>query len=140
MEKDTLFSKLNFQKKHQAEIGKKSGKRYINNRSRRNVINWPWPRHEHKYTKYKMCLSIMMFVCIKQHLSNVWSWIHEKVKQHWGSVEKSVAYKKVYIQSSVTEKKIRWAKKNVQAKVKLLACWTINIKKIWRDFLRFKNF
>ena len=82
----------------------------------------------------------MMFVCIKQHLSNVWSWIYEKVKQHWGSVEKSVAYKKVYIQSSVTEKKIRWAKKNVQAKVKLLACWTINIKKIWRDFLRFKNF
>ena len=25
---------------------------------------------------------------IKQHLSNIWSTIHEKVKQHWGWVEK----------------------------------------------------
>ena len=28
------------------------------------------PRHEHKYTKYKVCLSIMMVTCIKQHLNN----------------------------------------------------------------------
>ena len=28
-------------------------------------------RHGHKYTKYKMCLSIMMVICIKQHLSNI---------------------------------------------------------------------
>ena len=35
-----------------------------------------------------------MVICIKQHLSNIWSSIHEKVKQHWGWVEKSVAYKK----------------------------------------------
>ena len=25
---------------------------------------------------------------IKKHLSNIWSSIHEKVKQHWGWVEK----------------------------------------------------
>ena len=31
----------------------------------------------------------------KQHLSNIWSSVHEKVKQHWELVEKSVAYKKV---------------------------------------------
>ena len=36
----------------------------------------------------------MMLLCIKQHLSNIWSSIHEKVKQHWAWVEKSVAYKK----------------------------------------------
>ena len=32
----------------------------------------------------------MMIMCNKQHLSNTWSWIHEKVKQHWGCVDKSV--------------------------------------------------
>ena len=36
----------------------------------------------------------MMIICIKQHLSNIWSSVHEKAKQHWGRVEKSVAYKK----------------------------------------------
>ena len=30
----------------------------------------------------------MMVLCIKQHLSNLWSSIHEKVEQHWGSVGK----------------------------------------------------
>ena len=37
---------------------------------------------------------MMIVTCIKQHLSNIWSPIHEKVKQRWGWVEKSVAYKK----------------------------------------------
>ena len=27
---------------------------------------------------------MMMFKCIKQHQSNIWSSVHEKVKQHWG--------------------------------------------------------
>ena len=40
------------------------------------------------YTNYEMCLSMMMIQCNKQHLSNTWSWVHEKVKQHWGWVEK----------------------------------------------------
>ena len=35
----------------------------------------------------KMCLSIMIVICIKQHLSNNWGSIYEKVKQHWGWVE-----------------------------------------------------
>ena len=29
-----------------------------------------------------------MLICIKQQLSNIWSSIREKVKQHWGWVEK----------------------------------------------------
>ena len=65
----------------------------IKSKSQRYDINWPKPRHGHKYTKYKACLS-MMVVFSKQHLSNIWSWIHEKVKQHWGWVEKSLAYTK----------------------------------------------
>ena len=55
----------------------------MKNRSYKYDINRPSPRHGHKYTKNKMCLSILMDVCIKQHLSNIWSSVDEKVKQHW---------------------------------------------------------
>ena len=43
----------------------------MKNRSHRTDIDRPRPRHGHKYSKYKMCLSIMMVTCIKQHLSNI---------------------------------------------------------------------
>ena len=52
---------------------------------------------EIKYTKYKMCLSMMMAICIKKHLSNIWSSIYEKVKHNWDWVKKSVGYKKAFI-------------------------------------------
>ena len=60
----------------------------IKKRSQRYDINRPRPRHEHKYTKYKMCLSILMAISIKKHLSNIWSSIYEKIKQHCGWLEK----------------------------------------------------
>ena len=62
-------------------------------RSYRYNINRPRPRHGHKYIKYKMCFSLMMAVCIKQHLSNILSWVASKkvsLRQSW----KNVAYKK----------------------------------------------
>ena len=59
----------------------------IKNRSYRYDINRPRPRHGLKYSKYKKCVSTML-LCIKHHLSNLWSSIHEKVKQHWGWVDK----------------------------------------------------
>ena len=31
---------------------------------------------------------MMMLICFKQHLSNIWSSLYERVKQHWGWVEK----------------------------------------------------
>ena len=37
------------------------------NKDQRYEINRP--RHGHEYTKYKMCVSIMMDICIKQHLT-----------------------------------------------------------------------
>ena len=40
----------------------------LKNRSHRYDINRPRPRHGHKHTKYKMCHSIMMVICIKQRL------------------------------------------------------------------------
>ena len=45
----------------------------MKNRSHRYDINRPRPGHGHKYIKYKLCLSVMMVICIKQHLSNSWS-------------------------------------------------------------------
>ena len=43
----------------------------MKNRSQSNDINRPWSRLGYKYTKYKVCLSIMMVMCIKQKLSNI---------------------------------------------------------------------
>ena len=57
-------------------------------RSHRYDINRPRSRHGHKYSTYKNYLITIMLICIKQQLSNIWSSIHEKVKQHWGWVGK----------------------------------------------------
>ena len=40
----------------------------MKNRSHRQNINRPRRRHGHKYTKYKLYLSVMMVICTKQHL------------------------------------------------------------------------
>ena len=62
----------------------------MKNRSHRYDINRPSPRHGHKYTKYKMCLIIMMVIGIKQRLNNTWSSIHEKVKGTVMQIEKAL--------------------------------------------------
>ena len=43
----------------------------MKNRSSRYDINRPRRGHGCKYTRYKICLDIMMIICIKQHLSNI---------------------------------------------------------------------
>ena len=48
----------------------------IKSRSHRYGINRLRCRYGHKYSKYKNGLS----VCVKQHPSNIWSSIHEKVE------------------------------------------------------------
>ena len=45
--------------------------RYHLKMTARIVKNKPRPRHRHNHTEYKMCLSIMMVICIKQHLRNI---------------------------------------------------------------------
>ena len=60
----------------------------MKNISHRYDINRPKSRHGCKYSENKKCLSMMILTCIKQRLSYIWSSIHEKVKQHWGWVEK----------------------------------------------------
>ena len=40
----------------------------------------------------------MIAVCIKQHVSNLWSSIHEKAKQYWSWVEKKMLLiKKIHV-------------------------------------------
>ena len=78
-------------------------------RSHRYDINRRRPRHGHKYNKYKICLSMMMLISVKQQLSNTKSSIHEKVKQHWGWAVKSVAYRKrVLTNGSCITNKTSW--------------------------------
>ena len=55
-------------------------------------INTPRPRHRHKYTKYKMYLSMIMAICIKQHLSNIGSSIHKSLSNCEVELKKSVAF------------------------------------------------
>ena len=43
----------------------------LNNRSHRYDANRSRTGHGHKRIKYKICLSIMMVMCIKQRLSNI---------------------------------------------------------------------
>ena len=49
----------------------------MKNRSQIYDINRTRLRHGHKYTKYTTYLSLIMVMCIKQHLSNIWNSVHE---------------------------------------------------------------
>ena len=68
----------------------------MKNISHRDDVDRPKCGHGHKYSKYREYLFMTMLTC-KQHLSSIWSSVHEKFKQHWGWVEKNVAYKKAWI-------------------------------------------
>ena len=41
----------------------------MKNRLHRYEINRPRPKHGYICTRYKMCFSVMMIICIKQHQS-----------------------------------------------------------------------
>ena len=43
----------------------------MKNRLHKYDINRYRSKHGHKYGKYKKCLSMMMLICIKQHLNNI---------------------------------------------------------------------
>ena len=57
----------------------------------------PRSTHGNKYRKYKKCLIMIIFICTKQNLSNIWGLIHENVKQHWGWLEKKKKKKKALL-------------------------------------------
>ena len=65
----------------------------IKKRLRRYDINEPRSRHGHKYSRCKNCLSVMMLICIKQNLSNIWTSIHEKVKRQALHIKRNIRNK-----------------------------------------------
>ena len=66
----------------------------MKNRWNKCDINRAKPWHGNKCTKYKICHSTMIDICIKQDLSKSLSLINEKVRRHWGWVEKALLIKK----------------------------------------------
>ena len=55
----------------------------------------------------------MILIYIKQHLSNIWSSIHEKVNQHQGSIEKrALVLKKARIPAVWKSKAFKRPKKS----------------------------
>ena len=54
-------------------------KKKMENRSNRYDMDANIDLHGYKFSKCKKCLSMMMLIRIKQHLGDIWSWIHEKV-------------------------------------------------------------
>ena len=67
----------------------------MKNRSNRYDIDTPRSRYGHKYNTYKKCLTIMMMlICIKQHLSNIWSSIYERLTNTKAEVKKKSCLQK----------------------------------------------
>ena len=62
----------------------------MKNRSHRRDIKRPTSKHAYKHSTSKKCLSMIMVICIKEHLSNIWSSVHEEIEQHQGWVEKKL--------------------------------------------------
>ena len=53
----------------------------MKNRSHKSDINRHKSRQGHKYRENKKCLSMMMLICIKQHLSNIWATLRLRWKK-----------------------------------------------------------
>ena len=66
----------------------------MKNKSQRYNLRRFRSRHGHKYSKYKKYFTMMMLLCIKQHLSCIWSLIHEKLGNTEAELKKSVPFKK----------------------------------------------
>ena len=113
----------------------------LKHRSHRYDISRCRSRHGHKYSKYKKCFSITMLTCINQQAINIWSSIHEKVKQHWDWVEKSVAYKRACIFRSSRPQmffKINVFKNSAIFTGKHL-CWSLFLIKLQAQACNFTN-
>ena len=65
----------------------------MKNRWNRQDINRPRPRHRQTHTIYKMYLNMMLVICIKEHLSIVWSTIHEKLSNSKAEFKKVLLIK-----------------------------------------------
>ena len=60
----------------------------------KGAINRLWPRYGHSLFKHKMCLSIMMAICFKQHLEVQFM---KKLSNTEAELKKCAAYKKMHV-------------------------------------------
>ena len=65
----------------------------MKNGSHRHETNRTRPRHGHKYTKYKMCLSMIMVCAISNTLATSETTLMEKLSNIEAELKKSLAYK-----------------------------------------------
>ena len=63
-------------------------------RKLRYDINRPRSRYGHKYSKYKKFLSMMIHICIKQHLATFEAQLTKMLSSTEDELNKSVAYKR----------------------------------------------
>ena len=66
----------------------------MKNRSQRYDINRPKSKHGCKYTKYEMCLVIIMVICIKQHIVLFEAQFMKKLSDTEAKVKKVLLIKK----------------------------------------------
>ena len=64
----------------------------IKNGSHRSNTKTTRPRHEYKYTQYKMFLSMMMIMCNRHHLTN-----KEKLSKAEAELKKSADFLKKHV-------------------------------------------
>ena len=63
-----------------------------------NMLNIEYFDHGPKYAKHRICLSKMMVICIKQHLSNILNVnLWENLSNTEAELRKSVSHKKACI-------------------------------------------
>ena len=69
----------------------------MKNESHRYNINWPGPKQGHKHTKCKVSPYdlMMILICNKIQVSNIWSSIHEKLSNTDAEWKKTLLIKKV---------------------------------------------
>ena len=80
---------------------------------------------------------MMMLICIKKHLSNIWSSIHQKAKHSWGWLKKSVAFKKtVYFVGTYNEAYLIHFCFVMNLKLFLRDCFVRNLKLFLRESWR----
>ena len=63
----------------------------MKNRSYRYDINRTRFRQGHKYSTYKKYLTMIILICVKQHLTNIWRSIHTTLE---AQLKKRVPFKK----------------------------------------------
>ena len=76
---------------------------------------------------------MMMLICVKQHLSNAWSSIHDKVKQHWDWILKKALLIK---QCVIWHCAYKGTDDTQMKKGSFLICWQ-NFSTLFKHFLFF---